>query len=105
MPIVLHRVDLHAVWLSPRALQLTRERLNGHFPTTVPGGEIIRYPTTGEPTGVFLDDARALVPVPKRSKRMMREYAERALKDALAVGLTSVHDASTSVEEFELFRE
>ncbi|KAI0742748.1 amidohydrolase family-domain-containing protein [Daedaleopsis nitida] len=105
LPIVLHRVDLHAVWLSPRALQLTKEHLNGHFPATVPGGEIIRDPTTGEPTGVFLDDAQALVPVPKRSKRVMREYAERALKDALAVGLTSVHDASTSVEEFELFRE
>ena len=103
-PIALRRVDCHAVWLSPRALELTKEHLGGTFPSSVPGGEIIRD-SNGEPTGVFVDAAEGLVPVPKWSKQTMREYAKRAFKDALSVGLTSVHDASTSVPEFELFKE
>ena len=46
-----------------------------------------------------------LVPIPKWSAWQMRDYAERTVKDALSVGLTSIHDAATSLEEFELFRE
>ncbi|KAI0668833.1 amidohydrolase family-domain-containing protein [Trametes maxima] len=105
LPIALHRVDVHALWLSPRALALTKEHLNGTFPDTVPGGEIIRDPNTGEPTGVFLDAAQTLIPVPKWSEWQMRDYASRTVKDALAVGLTSIHDASTSLDELELFKE
>ncbi|KAI0324882.1 hypothetical protein GY45DRAFT_1357026 [Cubamyces sp. BRFM 1775] len=105
LPIALHRVDVHALWLSPRALSLTQEHLNGSFPKTVPGGEIVRNSTTGEPTGIFVDSAMNLVPIPAWSTWQMRDYAERAVKDALSVGLTSIHDAATSLEEFELFRE
>ncbi|KAI0656325.1 amidohydrolase family-domain-containing protein [Cubamyces menziesii] len=105
LPIALHRVDVHALWLSPRALSLTKEHLNGSFPSAIPGGEIVRDPTTGEPTGIFVDAAMNLVPIPKWSAWQMRDYAERTVKDALSVGLTSIHDAATSLEEFELFRE
>ncbi|KAI0632894.1 amidohydrolase family-domain-containing protein [Trametes polyzona] len=105
IPIALHRVDVHALWLSPRAIELTKAHLNGSFPDSVPGGEIVRDPTTWEPTGIFVDSAMSLVPIPKWSEWQMREYAERTVKDALAVGLTSVHDAATSIEEFELFRQ
>ena len=35
----------------------------------------------------------------------MRLYAERTMQDALAVGLTSIHDAATSVAEFDLYKE
>ncbi|KAI0351595.1 hypothetical protein OH77DRAFT_1523939 [Trametes cingulata] len=105
LPIALHRVDVHALWLSPRALALTKAHLNGTFPESVPGGEIIRHPATGEPTGIFVDSAMSLVPIPKWSEMQMREYVYRTMKDALAVGLTSIHDAATSVEEFELFKQ
>ncbi|OJT12330.1 hypothetical protein TRAPUB_11105 [Trametes pubescens] len=47
----------------------------------------------------------SLVPIPKWSEWQMRDYAERTVKDALAVGLTSVHDAATSLQEFELFKQ
>ncbi len=105
LPIVLHRVDAHALWISPRALELTKAHLGGSFPDTVPGGEILRHSSSGEPTGIFVDAAQSLVPVPKWSTEQMREYAERALKDAVAVGLTSIHDAMTSVAELELFNQ
>ena len=75
------------------------------MPASVPGGEIIRDTTTGKPTGVFLDAAQDLVPVPKWSPELMRLYAERTMQDALAVGLTSIHDAATSVAEFDLYKE
>ena len=104
LPIALHRVDVHALWLSPRALELTREHLGGDFPASVPGGEIIRD-AAGAPTGVFLDAAQDLVPVPKWTPEQMREYAERTVQDALSVGLTSIHDAATSVAEFELYQQ
>lgn len=104
LPIVLHRVDGHAIWISPRALELTKAHLGGSFPETVPGGEILRD-TSGEPTGIFVDAAQNLVPVPKWSTEQMRQYAELAIKDALAVGLTSIHDAMTSVAELELFNQ
>ncbi|KAI8972610.1 amidohydrolase family-domain-containing protein [Trametes punicea] len=104
LPIALHRIDVHALWLSPRALVLTKEHLNGTLPDSVPGGEIIRDSTTGEPTGIFVDAAMSLVPIPKWSTSQMREYADRTMKDALAVGLTSIHDAATSLAEFELFQ-
>ncbi|KAI1790602.1 amidohydrolase family-domain-containing protein [Ganoderma leucocontextum] len=103
LPIVLHRVDGHAIWISPRALELTKAHLGGSFPETVPGGDILRD-TSGEPTGIFVDAAQSLVPVPKWSTQQMREYADRAVKDAVAVGLTSIHDAMTSVAELELFQ-
>ncbi|KAH9856434.1 amidohydrolase family-domain-containing protein [Lenzites betulinus] len=105
LPIALHRVDVHALWLSPRALELTKAHLNGTFPESVPGGEIVRDPASGEPTGIFVDAAMSLVPIPTWADWQIREYAERTVKDALAVGLTSVHDASTSLEEFELFKQ
>ncbi|KAI0370838.1 hypothetical protein BV20DRAFT_994092 [Pilatotrama ljubarskyi] len=105
LPIALHRVDVHALWLSPRAVALTKAHLNGTFPDRVPGGEIIQDQATGEPTGIFVDAAMSLVPIPKWSEWQMREYAGKTMEDALAVGLTSIHDAATSIEEFELFKQ
>ncbi|CDO70443.1 hypothetical protein BN946_scf184999.g84 [Trametes cinnabarina] len=105
LPIALHRVDVHALWLSPRAVALTKAHLNGTFPASVPGGEIVRDPATGEPTGIFVDAAMSLVPIPSWSASQMRDYAAQTVKDALAVGLTSIHDAATSLAEFELFQQ
>ncbi|KAJ2957051.1 hypothetical protein NUW54_g14628 [Trametes sanguinea] len=47
----------------------------------------------------------SLVPIPRWSTAQMREYADRTVQDALAVGLTSIHDAATSLAEFELFQQ
>ncbi|KAH9948445.1 amidohydrolase family-domain-containing protein [Amylocystis lapponica] len=104
-PIVLYRVDVHALWVSPRALELTRSTIPDGWPAPgeIEGGEIIRD-EDNVPTGVFLDTAMALVPTPPWSHAQLEEYAERAMRDALAVGLTNVHDAATDVRMIELFR-
>ncbi|KAI0920404.1 hypothetical protein AcW1_002156 [Taiwanofungus camphoratus] len=105
-PLSLFRVDSHALWISPRALELVQAQLpHGKFPEPgeLKGGEVVRD-DQGEPTGVFVDAAMALVPVPPWSQRQMEEYFQRAVKDALRVGLTSVHDAAATPEIIDVFR-
>ncbi|TCD68977.1 hypothetical protein EIP91_009199 [Steccherinum ochraceum] len=99
-PIALSRVDGHALWVSPRAIELAEAELpGGKWPSDqeIEGGEIVRD-HSGGPAGVFVDMAMDLIPTPQHSEEQMEEYALRAFNDALSVGLTSVHDAS-SMEE------
>ncbi|KAL0952329.1 hypothetical protein HGRIS_006609 [Hohenbuehelia grisea] len=86
-PIALRRVDGHATWVSPRVLKLM-----GDLPDTVDGGLIVRD-QDGKPTGVFVDNAMALIPIPAWSEEQMSMYFDTAMRDALAHGLTSIHDA------------
>ncbi|KAG6335056.1 hypothetical protein ID866_4034 [Astraeus odoratus] len=96
--IYLERVDGHAVWVSRRVLQLMAD-----LPTSVDGGEIIRD-DTGKPTGIFVDNAMLLIPLPPPSEIQMSHYFDRAAKDALAVGLTSIHDAATELHAIDFYR-
>lgn len=50
---------------------------------------------TKHDTGVFVDMAMDLVPTPAYSEQQKEDFALRAFEDALRVGLTSVHDASS----------
>lgn len=97
--INLVHVDCHAAWVSNRVLQLM-----GHLPEGVEGGEIIRD-DSGKPTGILVDKATWLVPLPHLSKEEMLQYFDRAMQDALSVGLTSIHDASTELDVIELYKE
>ncbi|KAL4063973.1 amidohydrolase family-domain-containing protein [Scleroderma yunnanense] len=97
--IHLSRVDGHAAWVSNRALQLM-----GHLPKSVDGGEIIRD-SSGKPTGILVDNAMSLVSLPPPSKEEISQYFDRAMKDALAVGLTSIHDADTEHYGIEFYKE
>ncbi|EIN05898.1 hypothetical protein PUNSTDRAFT_145781 [Punctularia strigosozonata HHB-11173 SS5] len=97
-PIALSRVDGHASWVSNTVLDLM-----GDLPDTVNGGAILRV--DGKPTGVFLDNAMGLIPIPSSSPSELHEYAERTYKDALAVGLTSIHDAMSSPDRIAFFAE
>jgi predicted amidohydrolase YtcJ len=98
-PIVLFRTDLHAMWLSGRALELC-----GALPAKVEGGEIIRS-DNGKPTGIFLDLAQSLVPRPPWSERQMRSYFKTAVQDVLRVGITAVHDAMTREPVIEFYKQ
>jgi Predicted metal-dependent hydrolase with the TIM-barrel fold len=69
------------------------------------GGEIVRDPETGEPTGVLKDAAMDLVQrfIPPPSLTEMAEAAERALRHAAENGVTSVHDMAdaSSLEAYQ----
>ncbi|KAJ7584940.1 amidohydrolase 3 [Mycena floridula] len=87
-PIALRRIDGHALWVSPRVLELT-----GDLPAEVEGGLIVRDSDV-KPTGIFLDNAIQLIPQPPWSEDEVAEFADATMKMALAYGLTSIHDAA-----------
>ncbi|KAH0834031.1 amidohydrolase family-domain-containing protein [Lanmaoa asiatica] len=97
--IYLDRVDVHAAWVSNRVLQLM-----GKLPDEVDGGLVIRD-SYGKPTGIFVDNAMTIVPVPPPTKAQLRDYFDRTVSDAHAVGLTSIHDAATEPHEIEFYQE
>lgn len=99
-PISLLRIDVHASWVSRKVIQLTKEK--GDIPTHIDGGLVMRD-SAGEPTGVFVDKAMALVPRPPVTDAERGQYFKLTMADALAVGLTSIHDAAVDVEDMHFF--
>jgi len=92
-PVCINRLDGHMVLCNSLALKLggvTRET------PAPPGGEIVKDPATGEPTGILKDAAMDLVfrKVPETTPAQARRAAEAALAYAAARGVTSVHDVS-----------
>lgn len=108
-PLALTCFDGHSVWVNSRALALagiTRETPDP-VQAGVVVGSIVRDAVTGEPTGVLKEAAMALVrrviPEPTREEKL--EYLRRGLKEANRHGLTSVVNASGSLEEMGLYDE
>jgi hypothetical protein len=102
-PVWLERVDGHAAWANSVAMRAAGIDADTPDPE---GGRILRD-AGGKPTGVFIDNAIALVqrhvPTPDRDQR--RRALELALDSAVAAGLTGVHDAGVSREDLSLYRE
>ncbi|TDL24188.1 hypothetical protein BD410DRAFT_767359 [Rickenella mellea] len=97
-PIVLQSKDGHALWVSARILEAMSP-----LPETVEGGVIVRN-EVGEPTGVLLDNAQDLVPrLPLTEEDLDRRF-KLTVKDALAKGLTSVHDAGFDPVSLAFFK-
>lgn len=106
-PVVLFRVDGHAVWLNSQALAIV-EAANEADPgfTDVEGGRIVRD-AGGKPTGIFIDNAVSVVMknVPSYSKEEIQHSISLALQECLKFGLTSVHDMWVDEEDYSAYRE
>jgi hypothetical protein len=91
-PVVASRVDGHAVWVSSAALKAAGIDAATRDPE---GGRILRR-ADGSPTGVLVDNARALVsrvqPAPTEADLERQLLAGAA--ECAAFGLTEVQDAS-----------
>lgn len=101
-PVWLTRVDGHAGLANVAAMRLAGVDRDTASPR---GGEIIKS-ASGELTGLFIDNADALITgrIPGSSQRT----ADLLLKGqelCLAAGLTSVHDAGVTPAEIEVYRE
>ncbi len=102
-PVYLVRVDAHAAWVNSKALALAGITKDTIDP---PGGEIIRD-AKGEPTGVLIDNAMALVQskIPAPTTDDKKAALDKAFAHLLALGITSVHDAGISTELAALYQQ
>lgn len=102
-PVWLRRVDGHAGWANSQALAIagiTKETLDPA------GGEIIRD-AKGNPTGVLIDNAMALVErhIPDSTENEKRLALKAAFQHLLALGITSTHDAGVNTDTVKLYQQ
>lgn len=103
-PVILERIDGHAVVVNSLALKIagiTRATPNP------PGGEILKDPVTGEPNGMLIDNAMSLVvdlqptPADAETKLALETGANRSVR----VGWTQLQYAGTTDAEIRLLCE
>jgi hypothetical protein len=102
-PVWLERVDGHAAWANTAAMRAaTRDVAGGWQPE---GGQIVRD-AQGRATGVFVDDAMALIDaaVPPMDEAMAERALELGMQDAVRHGLTGVHDAGITLAQFRRYQ-
>ncbi len=103
-PLFVNRYDGHMALANSVTLQLAGINKNTPSPA---GGEIVKDPTTGEPTGVLKDEAMALVYkiIPAATAKQLDESLERAINHAYENGVTQIHDMGGSGwADLETFR-
>lgn len=101
-PVFVRRVDGHIGWANSLALKMAK--IDAATPNP-DGGEILKDPKSGEPTGILKESAMELVNeiIPKETDEHRFLAAEKALELAKRVGVTSVQDNS-GVETVRLYQ-
>ncbi|HVT42996.1 MAG TPA: amidohydrolase [Thermoanaerobaculia bacterium] len=96
-PVWLDRVDGHASVANSAAMRAARITAATPDPS---GGRILRH-ASGEPTGVFIDDARELVKkfIPPPSRAALASRIERAAQMIARTGLTAIHQAGNADDD------
>ena len=102
-PVLLTRVDGHAVLANAKAMDVARVDAT----TKDPDGGRIERDANGNPTGVFVDNAMRLVGrvVPNPSRNDVREMTLAAIAECNRWGLTGVHDAGEGKEAIGVYEE
>lgn len=105
-PVVLSRTDGHSVLVNSYVLKASGITKNTPDPF---GGEIVKDPVTGEPTGILKETAEGLVKTGERKiERTEQEEKDRewqgylrALREARELGVTSIQNAGGA--DFEAY--
>ena len=102
-PVCINRLDGHMILANSLALKMGGVTRNTPVP---PGGEIVKDPATGEPTGILKDAAMDLVfnKIPPPTVDQNLKAAGAAMQLAAKLGVTSVHDMSDP-SSFEVYEE
>ena len=102
-PVSLQRVDGHAIWANGKALEAAKITRGTPDPR---GGKILRDRSTGNPTGVVLDDAMEMIKsrIPSPEPATKKRWIQQAGKRLLASGITSVQDAGVDPEDIDLYK-
>ncbi len=101
-PVVLIRIDGHVIWVNSLAMRLARVSRETKDP---PGGRIIRTPV-GDPTGVFIDEARNIIEsvVPPLTPEEIEQSILIAAAECAKAGLTEVQDMGIDSLRIEIYR-
>jgi predicted amidohydrolase YtcJ len=106
-PVVLNRVDGHSVLVNSYVIRRSGITRDTPDPS---GGQIVKDPETGEPTGIFKEAASHLldtggVPIeraPEEAQARRLESWEKAFEMAASLGVTTVQLAGSDSEVFEM---
>lgn len=104
-PVYLDRVDGHAAWVNSAALRLAQQQGRSLAGDWQPEGGRIERDAQGQPSGVLVDAASALVAahIPAHAPAELDRRLGQALAVAVANGLTGVHDMGVSRDELARF--
>ncbi len=99
-PIVLSRVDGHAIMVNHKAIEIANIPLD----TSIDGGYIENI--EGKHTGLFIDNAMDLVysKMPEPTYDEKKKALLKAQEDCIAVGLTTVDIAGINYQDIELIK-
>ncbi len=102
IPVVLRRVDGHALWANTKAMELAGISQD----TFTPDGGIIYKNTRGEPSGIFIDNAMNLIlnVIPKPKKSDIKRQLIKAMSHLNSLGLTSIHDPGTHIDTLSVLK-
>ena len=102
-PIVLTRVDGHAVIANSAALKIAKIDRNTPNPF---GGEILKDKKTGEPTGMLLDNAQDIVekniPMPTQAER--EQALLRGIDREIELGWCEIQNAGSHKQDIDLIK-
>jgi predicted amidohydrolase YtcJ len=100
-PVYLERVDGHAGWANSKAIELAG--ITNDTPDPL-GGKIIRD-AEGKATGVFVDNAMALIEskIPPPSSVELELAFDKAYEHLLSLGIVSTHDAGVSQTDLDSY--
>jgi predicted amidohydrolase YtcJ len=102
-PVALTRIDGHALLANAAAMKAAGVTAA----TKDPSGGRIERTATGEPTGVFVDNAKALVErvIPPPTRDDLRRATLAAVAESNKWGLVGLHDAGESEQTIGVFEE
>ena len=102
-PVWLSRVDGHAGWANSLAMEIAGITRDTADPD---GGQILRD-ANGNPTGVFVDNAMALIRnnIPPATIEEQKFALMTAMNSLVTYGLTSVHDAGVGSSTVAAYKE
>ena len=102
-PVVLTRIDGHALLANAKAMELARVTATTGDPS---GGRIMRL-ANGAPSGVFVDNAKNLIEraIPAATRADNRKAILAAIAEANRWGLTGVHDPGEDAQTIGIYEE
>lgn len=102
-PVYLTRVDGHAGLANAAAMRAAKVTAASKDPS---GGKVERT-AAGDPTGVFIDNAKSLVEqsIPNSTREETRQAIRAAIRESQRWGLVGLHDAGESRATIDLMEE